>query len=37
MKSDEIENQILKYSIPQTLIFKIPNKYGNSELLQSLI
>ena len=33
MKSDEIENQILKYSIPQTLIFKIPIKYGNSELL----
>ena len=30
---EEIENSILSYSIPQTLIFKVPNKFANTELL----
>ncbi len=32
MKDEDIEKKIISYSIPETLIFKIPNKYGNTEL-----
>ena len=32
MKESDILQKILFYSIPQILIFKIPNKYGNIEL-----
>lgn len=27
-----VKNHILKYAIPETLIFKVPNRFGNSEL-----
>ena len=33
MNYKDIEKKISSYSIPQTLIFKTPNKYGNYELL----
>ena len=33
MKYEQIEEAILSYSIPETLVFKTPNKFGNNELL----
>ena len=32
IKDEDIEKKIISYSISETLIFKIPNKYGNTEL-----
>ena len=32
MKLTDIEQKILSYSIEQSLVFKIPNKFGNEEL-----
>ena len=32
LKIEDLEKKILFYSVPETLIFKIPNKYGNIEL-----
>ena len=33
MNYEQIEEAILSYSIPESLVFKIPNKFGNNELL----